>query len=120
LPLFADESCQVEERRAAVRRPFHGVNIKLCKCGGLTPARRMISEARKLGLKVMVGCMTESTVGCSAIAQLAPLSTTSTWTASSSSPATSPPASPSTTAGRFFPTTTARARACCLETSGEK
>jgi L-alanine-DL-glutamate epimerase-like enolase superfamily enzyme len=52
---------------------FHGVNIKLVKCGGLTPARRMIDEARKLGLKVMVGCMTESTVGISAIAQLLPL-----------------------------------------------
>ncbi len=52
---------------------FHGINIKLSKCGGLTPARRMIAEARQLGLKVMVGCMTESTVGISAIAQLLPL-----------------------------------------------
>jgi L-alanine-DL-glutamate epimerase-like enolase superfamily enzyme len=52
---------------------FHGINIKLVKCGGLTPARRMIQEARQLDLKVMVGCMTESTVGISAIAQLLPL-----------------------------------------------
>ena len=52
---------------------FHGINIKLSKCGGLTPARQMIAEARQLGLKVMVGCMTESTVGISAIAQLLPL-----------------------------------------------
>jgi L-alanine-DL-glutamate epimerase-like enolase superfamily enzyme len=52
---------------------FHGVNIKLVKCGGLTPARRMIARARELGLKVMVGCMTESTVAISAIAQLLPL-----------------------------------------------
>ena len=52
---------------------FHGINIKLVKCGGLTPARRMIARARELGLKVMVGCMTESTVGISAIAQLLPL-----------------------------------------------
>jgi L-alanine-DL-glutamate epimerase-like enolase superfamily enzyme len=52
---------------------FHGINIKLMKCGGLTPALRMIKKARKLGLKVMVGCMTESTIGCSAIAQLLPL-----------------------------------------------
>ena len=52
---------------------FHGINIKLVKCGGLTPARRMIAEARQLGLSVMVGCMTESTVGISAIAQLLPL-----------------------------------------------
>ena len=49
------------------------MNIKLVKCGGLTPARRMIDEARKLKMKVMVGCMTESTVGISAIAQLLPL-----------------------------------------------
>ena len=52
---------------------FHGINIKLCKCGGLTPARRMIARARQLGLKVMVGCFTESSVGISAIAQLLPL-----------------------------------------------
>jgi L-alanine-DL-glutamate epimerase-like enolase superfamily enzyme len=52
---------------------FHGINIKLVKCGGLTPARRMIAKARQLGLSVMVGCMTESTVGISAIAQLLPL-----------------------------------------------
>jgi L-Ala-D/L-Glu epimerase len=49
------------------------VNVKLTKCGGLTPARRMIAEARELGMKVMVGCMTESTVGISAIGQLLPL-----------------------------------------------
>src|SRR5690606_10618462 len=52
---------------------FHGVNVKLTKCGGLTPARRMIAQARSLGLKVMVGCMTESTIGLSAIGQLLPL-----------------------------------------------
>jgi L-alanine-DL-glutamate epimerase-like enolase superfamily enzyme len=52
---------------------FHGINIKLTKAGGLTPARRMIDRARKLGLKVMVGCMTESSVGISAIGQLLPL-----------------------------------------------
>jgi L-alanine-DL-glutamate epimerase-like enolase superfamily enzyme len=49
------------------------VNVKLVKCGGLTPARRMIQRARELGIKAMVGCMTESTVGISAIAQLLPL-----------------------------------------------
>ncbi|MCA9208475.1 MAG: hypothetical protein KDA55_08980, partial [Planctomycetales bacterium] len=52
---------------------FHGVNIKLVKCGGLTPARRMIERARELKMQVMVGCMTESSVGISAIAQLLPL-----------------------------------------------
>jgi len=73
LPLAADESCIVEEDVARCAECFDIINIKLPKCGGLTPARRMIHHARQLGLKVMVGCMTESTVGISAIAQLLPL-----------------------------------------------
>ncbi len=73
LPIMADESCIQETDVAACHGYFHGVNIKLTKCGGLTPARRMIQTARELDLKVMVGCMTESTVGISAIAQLLPL-----------------------------------------------
>jgi L-Ala-D/L-Glu epimerase len=74
LPIIADENC-ISERDVATcyRHSFRGINIKLSKCGGLTPARRMIAEARRLGLLVMVGCMTESTVGISAIAQLLPL-----------------------------------------------
>jgi L-alanine-DL-glutamate epimerase-like enolase superfamily enzyme len=73
LPIIADESCIVESDVKRCAGVFQGINIKLVKCGGLTPARRMIAEARKLGLQVMVGCMTESTVGISAIAQLLPL-----------------------------------------------
>lgn len=73
LPLIADESCITEADVDACHGQFHGVNIKLVKCGGMTPARRMITRARELGMKVMVGCMTESSVGISAIAQLAPL-----------------------------------------------
>jgi L-alanine-DL-glutamate epimerase-like enolase superfamily enzyme len=73
LPVVADESCQVSADVDRAAGCFHGVNIKLVKCGGLTPARRMIARARRLGLKVMIGCMTESTVGISAIAQLLPL-----------------------------------------------
>jgi L-Ala-D/L-Glu epimerase len=73
LPVIADESCIVESDVDRCHGYFHGVNIKLVKCGGLTPARRMIDRARQLGLQVMVGCMTESTVGISAIAHLAPL-----------------------------------------------
>jgi L-Ala-D/L-Glu epimerase len=73
LPIIADESCIVESDVARCAGVFQGINIKLVKCGGLTPAKRMIAEARRLGLKVMVGCMTESTVGISAIAQLLPL-----------------------------------------------
>jgi L-alanine-DL-glutamate epimerase-like enolase superfamily enzyme len=73
LPVIADESCVTEEDVDRCAGAFHGVNIKLVKCGGMTPARRMIARARELGLSVMVGCMTESTVGISAIAQLLPL-----------------------------------------------
>lgn len=73
LPVIADESCITETDVRKCAGYFHGVNIKLTKCGGLSPARRMISEAKKLDLKVMVGCMTESTVGISAIGQLLPL-----------------------------------------------
>lgn len=73
LRVIADESCIVEDDVARCYGFFHGINIKLMKCGGLTPARRMIAHARKLGLQVMVGCMTESNIGCSAIAHLLPL-----------------------------------------------
>jgi len=73
LPIIADESCQIEEDIAKCHNHFHGVNVKLVKCGGLTPARRMLLQARKLGMKTMVGCMTESSVGISAIAHLLPL-----------------------------------------------
>jgi len=72
LPVIADESCIVEEDVEICALHFNGINIKLTKCGGLTPALRMIKKAKEYGLKVMVGCMTESTVGISAIAQLLP------------------------------------------------
>ena len=73
LPIIADESCIIESDVAKCHNHFHGVNVKLVKCGGLTPGKRMLEEAKKLGLKTMVGCMTESTVGISAIAHLLPL-----------------------------------------------
>jgi L-alanine-DL-glutamate epimerase-like enolase superfamily enzyme len=73
LPIIADESCRGETDVERCRGHFHGINVKLVKCGGLTPARRMIARARQLGLKTMVGCMTESSVGISAIAQLLPM-----------------------------------------------
>ncbi|WKK66168.1 dipeptide epimerase [Lutimonas zeaxanthinifaciens] len=72
LPLIADESCQKESDVDTCFGLFHGVNIKLVKCGGLTPARRMLHRAQELGMKKMVGCMTESSVGISAIAHLVP------------------------------------------------
>ncbi len=73
LPIIADESCVAESDVARCEGHFHGINIKLVKCGGLAPARRMVAEARRLGLRVMAGCMTESTVGISALGQLAPM-----------------------------------------------
>jgi L-alanine-DL-glutamate epimerase-like enolase superfamily enzyme len=73
LPVIADESCLVEEDVPKCAGFFHGINVKLTKAGGLTPGRRMIAKARELGLQVMVGCMSESSVGISAIGQLLPL-----------------------------------------------
>ena len=73
LPIIADESCIVETDVQRCAGFFHGINIKLTKCGGLTPARRMIAQAKALNLKTMVGCMNESSVGISAIAHLLPL-----------------------------------------------
>ena len=73
LPIIADESCQVEADVDKCYNYFHGINVKLVKCGGLTSARRMILHAKALNMKTMVGCMTESSVGISAIAHLLPL-----------------------------------------------
>jgi L-Ala-D/L-Glu epimerase len=73
IPLIADESCVSERDVEKCSGHFHGINIKLTKCSGLTPALRMIRQARELGLQVMVGCMNESTIGSAAIAHLLPL-----------------------------------------------
>lgn len=73
LPVIADESCQLESDVEKCHPCFHGINIKLMKCGGYTPALRMIKKAKSLNMKVMVGCMSESSVGISAIAHLLPL-----------------------------------------------
>jgi L-alanine-DL-glutamate epimerase-like enolase superfamily enzyme len=73
LPLIADESCVAESDVEKCHNHFHGINIKLTKCSGITPARRMITKAKELGMTVMVGCMNESSVGTAAIAQLAPM-----------------------------------------------
>jgi L-Ala-D/L-Glu epimerase len=73
LPLYADEACVFEADVEKCYQHFHGINIKLTKCSGITPARRMIARARQLNMEVMLGCMNESSVGTAAIAQLAPL-----------------------------------------------
>ncbi len=72
-PLYADESCVKESDVAACAGQFDGINIKLSKCGGIRPALRMIHVARALGLKIMLGCMVETSVGIAAAAHLAPL-----------------------------------------------
>jgi L-Ala-D/L-Glu epimerase len=73
LPLFADESCASENEVEKCHGYFHGINIKLTKCGGITPAKRMIKKARDLNMQVMIGCMNETTIGTAAIAHLLPL-----------------------------------------------
>jgi L-alanine-DL-glutamate epimerase-like enolase superfamily enzyme len=73
LPLFADESCQTEKDIKICANEFHGVNVKLTKCGGITPAVNMLKEAKQLGLQTMVGAMCESTIGSAAIANLLPM-----------------------------------------------
>ncbi len=72
LPIIADESCRKIEDIMKCKDSFDGINIKLSKCGGLTPAFHMLKMAREAGLSIMIGCMTESTVGISAAAQLLP------------------------------------------------
>ena len=73
IALMADESCVGEADLEKCQGHFHGINIKLTKCGGITPARRMIAKARQLDMKVMIGCMNESAIGTAAIAQLGPM-----------------------------------------------
>lgn len=72
LPLFADESCVFENDVEKCAGRFHGINIKLTKCSGLTPALRMIKKAKQLGLQVMAGSMNETSIGTAAIANLLP------------------------------------------------
>lgn len=72
LPLIADESCVSENDVEKCAEYFNGINIKLTKCSGITPAFRMIKKARELNLKVMMGSMNECTIGSAAIANFLP------------------------------------------------
>ena len=72
LPLFADESVQRLVDVPGLKDIFSGINIKLMKCTGLREAHKMVNLARSLGMKVMLGCMTETSCGVSAAAQLSP------------------------------------------------
>ncbi len=73
MPIFADESVLGPTSIPLLKDAFDGINIKLMKCGGLREAMKMIQIARALGMKVMMGCMIESSVAISAAAQLSPL-----------------------------------------------
>lgn len=72
LPIIGDESIQGFDDLIDANELFHGINIKLMKCGGLWEARRMIVKAKELKLKILIGCMSESSCGVMAAAQLAP------------------------------------------------
>jgi L-alanine-DL-glutamate epimerase-like enolase superfamily enzyme len=73
LPLVADEpACTAGDLRRLLGR-VDAVNVKLAKTGGIRPALRMIHAARALGMRVMLGCMVESSVGIAAAAALSPL-----------------------------------------------
>jgi L-alanine-DL-glutamate epimerase-like enolase superfamily enzyme len=73
IPIIADESVQRFSDIDRVKNSFHGINIKLMKCTGLYEAHRMIQHGRDLGLKIMLGCLTETSCGISAAVQLAGL-----------------------------------------------
>lgn len=70
---MADEDCQSQNNLRSLQPHYKSINIKLVKCGGLTPALEMIHKARVLDFKIMMGCMTESSIGISAGCVLAPL-----------------------------------------------
>ncbi len=72
LPVFADEAVQRLRDVAALQGVYSGINIKLMKCTGMREAWKMVNMARALGMKVMVGCMTETSCAVSAAAQLSP------------------------------------------------
>ena len=73
LPIIADESCLVSTDVPRLAGAVDGVNLKLAKCGSLREALKIVHVARSFGMTVMAGCMIESSLGISAVAQLAPL-----------------------------------------------
>ncbi|WP_043427633.1 dipeptide epimerase [Cystobacter fuscus] len=73
LPLVADEALMKASDVPRLAEGYHGINVKLQKCGGIREALRIIETARACGLKVMLGCMVETSVGIAAAAHLGPL-----------------------------------------------
>ena len=72
IPIIADEAVQRLPDVAKAKGAYHGINIKLMKCTGIYEAQQMLLKARELGLKVMIGCMTETSCAALAGAALAP------------------------------------------------
>ena len=72
LPVFADEAIQRLKDIKAIEGAYSGINIKLMKCTGMREAWKMVNYARARNLKVMIGCMTETSCAVSAAAQLSP------------------------------------------------
>jgi L-alanine-DL-glutamate epimerase-like enolase superfamily enzyme len=72
LPIFADESIQRLRDIPGIKGAFTGINIKLMKCTGMREAWKMLNYARAEGMRVMIGCMTETSCACTAAAQLSP------------------------------------------------
>ncbi len=73
LPVIADEALQTPADLFKVKDIYSGINIKLMKCGGMNAAHKMALMAREMGMKVMIGCMTETSCAISAAAQVSPL-----------------------------------------------
>ena len=72
LPIFADESIQRLRDIPGIKGAFTGINIKLMKCTGMREAWKMLNYARAEGMRVMIGCMTETSCACTAAAHLSP------------------------------------------------
>jgi len=73
IPIIADEACQVLPDLPGLFNSFDGINIKIQKCGGIVNALEMIKLARPEGQKILIGCMSESSIGCGIAEQLTPL-----------------------------------------------
>jgi L-alanine-DL-glutamate epimerase-like enolase superfamily enzyme len=70
IPVIADEACRQIDELEEVLQAFDGVNVKLQKCGGITPAVKLLKAIRSQGKKALIGCMSESSIGCNAAEQL--------------------------------------------------
>jgi len=73
IPIIADENCIRLYDVPILGKAYDGINIKLMKCTGIREAIKMINTARAMKMKVMLGCMIESSVGITAGAQISPL-----------------------------------------------